>query len=287
MNAIRATLILIGKGLLLAAIVLAMMFVAIFVYVLAAVLNGRDIDQILTFQRMNLTLAVIQDLFLIAGVWIIYIAFERKSGWPFGLKQRGAAVRLAYGMAFGAILMTIVTLLIWLFGGLRFEAASASQARWLSLLWGVFVFAVVAFSEELLTRGYVQGLVKLRFGAVAAVAVSSLLFAVMHFGNASVFDSIWPTVNLVLAGVILGISREVSGGLWLPIGFHLTWNYFQGYIYGFEVSGADVESVFHLERTGRDLVSGGAFGAEGSAATTAVLLVGIAALLWAARRQRR
>lgn len=287
MKAVRAIFILIGKLLLLFAIMLAMMFVAILVYVVAAVLSGRDIESVLSFPRMNLTLAVVQDAFIVAGVWIMYVAFERRAGWPLGLRQAGAVRRLATGMACGAALLSLVVLLIWLLGGLTLRSAPFDAAIGWSLLRGALFFAVVAFSEELLVRGYVQGLTRRSFGAPVAVVVSSLLFAAMHFGNANVFESVWPTVNLALAGILFAVAREASGGLWLPIGLHWTWNYFQGYVYGFEVSGTGTDALLRVQRTGGEALTGGAFGAEGSAAATAVLAVGIAAALWTLRRRKR
>jgi membrane protease YdiL (CAAX protease family) len=135
-------------------------------------------------------------------------------------------------------------------------------------------FTAVAINEELFSRGYVQGLIKYHFNTKAAVIVSSLLFALLHSFNPGVFNNPLPLLNLLLAGVLLGVSREVSGGLWMPIGIHLTWNFFQGNVYGFAVSGLEVESVIRLEQTGNAIISGGSFGAEGSLLTSLILIVG-------------
>jgi membrane protease YdiL (CAAX protease family) len=86
----------------------------------------------------------------------------------------------------------------------------------------------------------------------------------MHSFNKSVWTNPLPMIELILAGVLLALVREVTGGLWAPIGFHFTWNFFQGPIFGFEVSGLPMSSLIQTEATGNSLISGGQFGAEGS-----------------------
>ncbi|MNZ88491.1 CAAX amino terminal protease self- immunity [compost metagenome] len=130
-----------------------------------------------------------------------------------------------------------------------------------------------------MARGYVQGLIKFHYGQNAAIVVSSLLFAIMHGMNPGTFDSPFPIINLTLAGVLLAVSREVSGGLWMPIGIHLTWNYFQGYIFGFQVSGTETApALLETTITGSQALSGGSFGVEGSFITTLILILGIVAV---------
>ena len=57
-----------------------------------------------------------------------------------------------------------------------------------------------------------------------------------------------------------------------PIGLHAAWNFFEGSVYGFPVSGSTRDSLLTVEARGPELATGGAFGPEGS-------LVGLAAML--------
>ena len=86
--------------------------------------------------------------------------------------------------------------------------------------------------------------------------------------------------NIILAGILLGLLALKSGHLWLGIGFHISWNFFQGCVFGFGVSGISTPSVAVTELTGSPLLNGGAFGPEGSIVSTVVLLAAIAATLW-------
>ena len=54
---------------------------------------------------------------------------------------------------------------------------------------------------------------------------------------------------------------------------HLTWNFFQGPVFGFEVSGIEAESIINQSVSGSDLLTGGAFGFEGSLLCTFAIVL--------------
>lgn len=290
MNKIRTGFILAGKILLLAVTAMALLFAVCLAAVLIGLLTGRSVDQMLALLSETAPWTIIvQDAVIVASVLILYALYERKKGWSLGFTvRRGRAVRETIaGLVFGAALITAAVLLIWLLGGIRIRGIEWNAGVARALAEGIAMFAVVAISEELLARGYLYGLIRFSYGTRAAIAVTSLLFALLHFGNDHLFDSPWAVLNLILVGVLFGALREWSGGLWIPVGLHMAWNYFQGYVYGFEVSGVRVESLVRVERAGSEAVSGGSFGAEGSAVTTLVLAAGwLAAFLYYRSRGR-
>ncbi|MEW9699180.1 lysostaphin resistance A-like protein [Paenibacillus sp. SI8] len=217
-----------------------------------------------------------QIIGFIGGVFISYAIFERRKGWPLGLNTKRLWSRFGEGFLAGVILITASCGLIWLFGGVKLISVHGSAAISLDMLLGFLLFIGVGMNEELFSRGYLQGLVQVRFGTVIAVAVSTILFAFLHSNNPGMWDSPLPIINLLLAGLLFGVSRVSTGGLWMPIGMHLSWNFFQGNVYGFDVSGTRTVSIFQMEKSGSTVISGGSFGAEGSLVTTVILLVGIA-----------
>ncbi len=88
------------------------------------------------------------------------------------------------------------------------------------MLWLAVVIGA-PFLEEILFRGFLlEGLRRTRLGGLGAVAVSSVLFGIIHT-QYDLFD-----MSAVLAlGTILGLSRLYSGSTWLPIGLHAAHNF--------------------------------------------------------------
>jgi uncharacterized protein len=91
------------------------------------------------------------------------------------------------------------------------------------------------------------------------------------------------TLNIVLAGLMLGFGYVLTGELAIPIGLHITWNFFQGAVYGFPVSGfGDFgPALLTTEQGGPELWTGGSFGPEGGLLIPAVMLLGMSLVaLW-------
>ena len=59
--------------------------------------------------------------------------------------------------------------------------------------------------------------------------------------------------------------------LWAAIGIHFAWNYAQGPIFGFAVSGLEVRSLLEVEHLGSSILTGSEFGLEGSLIALLVL----------------
>lgn len=136
-----------------------------------------------------------------------------------------------------------------------------------------FLFTVVSLNEEIAIRGYILHNLSSSFDKYVALIISSLVFMTMHLGNPNI--GILSLVNLFLAGIFLGIYTIHKNNLWFPIGAHLTWNYLQGPIFGFEVSGNKINSLFEQKLNGHELLTGGNFGFEGSIILTLFLIISI------------
>jgi len=136
------------------------------------------------------------------------------------------------------------------------------QYSFSNLLLCLGFYILVAFSEELLMRGYVLNNLMLSFDRYVALAISALLFSLMHAFNANIT---WlGGINLFLAGILLGLPYIFTKNLWFPIALHFSWNFFQGPIFGFNVSGNNYYTFFLTEYNSATVWNGGAFGFEGS-----------------------
>src|SRR3546814_10752376 len=109
------------------------------------------------------------------------------------------------------------------------------------MIW-LIIYLFVAFVEEVMFRGYFLNILMERFSPLSAVMITSLLFGFMHFLNPS-FGWLG-FINIVLAGVLMGLAFFRRGSIWLPVGLHMGWNFVQGTVLGFHVSGIEAETVF-------------------------------------------
>ena len=119
----------------------------------------------------------------------------------------------------------------------------------------------------ILFRGILFRWIDEKWGFVAALVVSAVLFGAMHLGQPG--STWWSSLAIAVeAGLLLGAAYKGSGTLWLPVGIHWSWNFFQGNIFGFAVSGGDAGvSLLQAATSGPDILTGGVFGAEASILT--------------------
>jgi hypothetical protein len=146
---------------------------------------------------------------------------------------------------------------------------------------GLFLvlFTLAAAVEELLFRGYLlQSLAEGSRWWIAGL-LFCILFTWGHVDNPDV--TIIGITNIFLAGVILVILYFQTRRLWLPIGFHISWNLAQSWLWGFDVSGIKItDQLFVMDPTGAEYLTGGEFGLEGSALSTVLFVVLVVWLLW-------
>ena len=185
------------------------------------------------------------------------------------------------GLLLAMALLGCGTLLLYFNGNLHWlDYSFDAGALFLSFL--VLILAV--FAEELVFRGYILGNLMESGNRWYALLVSAILFALAHISNTSINGV--AMVNLVLAGVLLGLNYIYTKNLWFGILFHFGWNFFQGPVLGYEVSGLGLPGILELEMSGNPLLTGSTFGFEGSLIATMLLLTAIL-LLYLAFEKRK
>jgi hypothetical protein len=235
----------------------------------------------------------VEDVALVAGLTVVtggvsvvacavvgrVVDRRRFSDFGFGL-DRDWWLDLGFGFALGAALMTLVFGVELALGWLVVTGTFAPQGSFVSAFLAVVtLFVVVGVQEELLARGYLltnlcEGLVGTlgsRGATAVAVLVSSAVFGGLHLGNPNA--TVVSTLSISLAGVMLAAGYVLTDELAIPIGLHISWNLFQGGVYGFPVSGLGIDAaVIAVSQRGPERWTGGAFGPEAG-------LLGIAAIL--------
>ena len=232
------------------------------------------------------------------SVWLAARFLDRRRVRDLGLRlDRGWWLDLAFGMALGAALMTVIfgaeLALGWVSVGGTLKTPGTGAPFVLALLFPAATFLCVGFYEELMHRGYLltnaaeglAGAVGPRAAVVLAWVLSSAFFGYLHAQNPNA--TFLSTFNISLAGMLLGFGYVLTGELAIPIGLHLTWNFFQGAVYGFPVSGLGPFGATFLstQQGGPDLWTGGPFGPEAGLLAPAAMLLGIFLIaLWTRRR---
>lgn len=199
------------------------------------------------------------------ATWLARRHLDRRSFQSLGLVvDQHAVTDLLLGMLMPAGLFALVFFVEMAFGwlqvtGTAFESSSLAQVLG-HLIQGLVVFIIVGYQEELLSRGYQLQNLAPSLGLPLATFISSGVFALMHIFNPGA--SVVSTLGILAAGFFLALGWLRTGQLWLPIGLHIGWNYFQGTIFGFAVSGTAGFHLIEHSVQGPVLLTGGSFGPE-------------------------
>tara|TARA_B100001094_G_scaffold333114_1_gene408704 strand:+ start:1615 stop:2484 length:870 start_codon:yes stop_codon:yes gene_type:complete len=234
---------------------------------LSALSNQEEITSAVKGVKFLLPLKVIEFLSVMLCVWLFIRFIDRKPLKSIGLILKGYEKDLKLGLALGAGLIAIGFLILFILGYLSVDGFSFPVG---TLILYFLLFVVVSFHEEIMMRGYVLNNLMQSMNRYAALSISSVIFMSIHLLNPNV--NFLSVVNLFLAGIVLGIYYIHKPNLWLPIGMHLTWNFFQGPIFGFEVSGIETKSIINQSVRGNEIITGGAFGFEGSILATILII---------------
>ena len=185
------------------------------------------------------------------------------------------------GLFIGFSYFIIVTVTMSLCGYYHIKSI---QFDWEKQLFSFTLFFLVAVSEEIFFRGILFRMINRRWNIWAALVISALIFGGLHIFNDNA--TLWSSIAIAIeAGSLLGAAYAYSKNIWLPIGIHWIWNYTQGNILGFPVSGEDnVTSIITPEISGPQWLTGGSFGAE---ASVIAAVIGLLISLWFIRKTKQ
>lgn len=231
-------------------------------------------DLILWFNNVGLMIIfqVLTDIFMIL-IPILIWRFLMKSrirdmGWRRWTRGRWECVT---GMILGAVTCTVVFLIVITVGGGRVTSWTPHITP-LVFVW-LLTFILVSIGEETLNRGFLMSVLRRTRCVYCIMLIPSLIFGCIHLTNPNV--TFFSVFNIVIAGLLLSYMYYKSGNLWMCMGFHYTWNAFQGIVYGIPVSGLDIPGILTTTYTKANILNGGDFGIEGGILTTIAMILSI------------
>ena len=239
-------------------------FVAVIILLVVPLVIDRKLVESLVIGQLIMFGATI----LTGFIWSRYIYREEFKSIGFTPFREDGWKKLLWGIFYGIIAITLGFMICYLTKVIRVDSINYPGDFLISL----FIMTLVAVGEEVLTRGYILRQFMKVYGNFTALVLSSAIFMAMHMFNANLTTLAY--INLFLAGILLGTAYIATKSLWLPIGLHFSWNFMQGPVFGFSVSGEATGSVVNQHFIpGYDLFSGGAFGFEGSVQSIIIVLL--------------
>jgi membrane protease YdiL (CAAX protease family) len=192
------------------------------------------------------------------------LGFPVVRGWK---RQLGAACILGLILAS----LAVVPVIIWADVSFEFHVNSRALGR-AAVVLVVLVFGAIA--EELMFRGYPFQRLEQAIGTLGAIAVFSVLFALVHLSNPGA--SPLGLLNTVLIGLLLAIAYLRTRALWLCWGIHFGWNATLGLLFGLPVSGLRIFNVVGRgSTTGPHWLTGGSYGVEASVPGVFAVVIGL------------
>lgn len=176
-----------------------------------------------------------------------------------GFQLNNALRRTAMGAGVAVFIIGLIALILWASGYASFWYSGLAGVQVASML---FTMIMIAIGEECFCRGYIQRNLQQSLSPLPAIVISAAIFMLMHAGNPS--KNLLAMPGIFTGGLLLGINYLYTRNLWFGIALHTTWNFLQGPLLGFVVSGLHLPSVLIQTNTGPDWMTGGSFGPEAS-----------------------
>jgi uncharacterized protein len=222
--------------------------------------------------KYNLRLLIIYNLMVAGAVTLLTVFFRKKIDGKKIITPGFHRVRMApdliSGILLGFILIVLGFMILYLTG---FVKIITIQPDVTYLTGSLILFMLISWLEEISFRAYILNNLMDSFGRYTALLISSVLFALFHMLNPEL--SLLSFINLILAGLLLGLVYMHTGAIWYALGLHFSWNFFQGPIFGFSVSGIGMKGLISQHPAGDPLISGGNFGFEGSVVCSVLIIV--------------
>lgn len=205
----------------------------------------------------------------IAATLVVFRAINKKYPNQLGLQGRGKD--FGFGLLLGAAAITVIFFILLVTGDVTLLSSLLKPTfTWYTLAF-LILFILVGFFEEMFFRGYVMKTMAERGNKKWVIyVVSALVFGLVHTTNPNV--TVFGIINVALVGLLFAYMFDMTKSLLLPIGYHITWNFFQGNVFGFAVSGISPNGLYAIDVSEKNpFLTGGGFGLEGSILTTVLI----------------
>lgn len=218
-------------------------------------------------------------LFSIAAFVLVVRFVSRRPVAEFSRERALSEVGLGLLIGFAVVALSVAVL----------AAIGVYRVTDVHLGWGVLTAVMFgvgpAVVEEIFFRGFLLRLFDGWIGSWGALAIVSVVFALVH-SFSSPAGPIAAVFIFLSASLLLNMAWFLTRRLWLPIALHLAFNASQSALFGLNVSGSEAgDGLLRAQLSGPDWLTGGVMGGEGSIVLILIALAaGIAMTVVGVRR---
>jgi membrane protease YdiL (CAAX protease family) len=240
-------------------------------------------------KEILMPLQVVELVMVTVSVYLARRFLDKRSFASLGLNFNTPAILdILAGIFIAAFIMALIFAVEFKAGWVKFESFAweldSAKTVITNLILFLIIFSMVSWTEELISRGYHLQTLASGTNIFWGVLISSSVFGLAHLGNPS---ATWVSAaGIFFAGLFLAYGYLRTGQLWLSIGLHIGWNFFEGVVFGFPVSGLDIYRLIRHQIQGPVIWTGGAFGPEAGLIVLPALVIG-SALIYLYTRGRR
>ncbi len=240
------------------------------------------IEQTIGGRELGFSLGLCAALLL--AHWIVLARVERRGWAAVGLGREAARPpAIVRGAVLGAMAIAVPVIALWSLGWMRVEPAAPGSSL-VQAARAALVLAPAALLEELLMRGYIFTALREGLGLAGALALTSVLFGLLHAANPGA--TVVALGMVTLAGLLLGMVLVSTRSLYAATAAHLAWNFVLAGVLHVAVSGLGFRTPdYRIVETGPDWLTGGSWGPEGGVAAGLGMTAALAYLI--ARPWRR
>ncbi|GMQ63779.1 CPBP family intramembrane glutamic endopeptidase [Vallitalea maricola] len=229
----------------------------------------------LDFTNYYTVYILIKSLSVVALIiaFILVYKLEKRSPRKFGvIISKQSLKHLLIGLVLGALSITIIALLLFATDNATLTYSFDEPIFSFNLIYVLIIFILVGIDEELLVRGYIVHTLHRYNNKYVVYIIPAVIFSALHLLNPNV--SVVGLINIVLIGILFTYMTLKTQNILMAIGYHITWNFFQGGFFGFNVSGSTLwDSVYPVRIIHDNLLTGGEFGLEGGILTTLLFVI--------------
>lgn len=238
-----------------------------------------------TLSPFDISYSLFLAILVMGILWFASKAIDKRSFSDYGFHAKKSwVIKFLAGNAMAAVAIGIIVAIQLNMDWMEYESIRQPEISYSlvsDLIYWILIMGAVSIWEEAYFRSYLianlkEGMWFKATGAhgatLIAVLVSALFFGLSHLGNP---NSTWiSTLNITIAGMVLAYPYIVTKSVAISVGMHLSWNYFQGAVFGLPVSGQEFDqSLMIAQVSGPEAFTGGSFGPEAGAAGLLGLMV--------------